>query len=116
MPLPEWYTKKMKSRFEEAFEIFHDSQSFTTQMKRLNGGPLVRTFVNNMNLDNSVENPKKLYLYSGHDLNVGAVIRALNVHGFGDSDFCSTLILEKWKDSKNQVHVRVSAIFFYYHL
>lgn len=80
-------------------------------MKRLNGGPIIKTFIGNLNLSVSVENPRKLYLYSGHDMNVGAVIRALNVDGFGDSDFCSTLIFEKWRDSENEVYVRVSEVF-----
>ncbi|XP_058790322.1 venom acid phosphatase Acph-1-like isoform X2 [Phymastichus coffea] len=107
LPLPDWYTDNIKQRFAEIFELYHDTQSYTKEMKRLNGGPIIKTFINNMNLNKTTKDPKKLYLYSGHDLNVGAVIRALNARDFHNSDFCSTLILEKLRDSRNQVYVKL---------
>lgn len=62
-----------------------------------------------MNLDDKVKNPHKIYLYSGHELNIAAFVRA---HGaekqFPYPDYSSAVILEKLRDSENRVYVRVS--------
>lgn len=88
--------------------------SHTEEMRRLIAGPLVKTFLQNMNLHGELYNPRKIYLYSGSDTNFAAVIRALKIDGFEWPDFSSTLILEKLRDSDRRLYVRVSRRIFFF--
>lgn len=82
--------------------------SATTEMKRINGGSLIKTFLKNMNVNGTDVNPRKIYLYSGHDLNLTAVTIALGLKdAFDHPDYANGLVMEKWKDLKNQLYVRV---------
>ncbi|XP_016838903.1 venom acid phosphatase Acph-1 isoform X1 [Nasonia vitripennis] len=107
IPLPKWYTDEVKKALFDLINYIHRSMSATTEMKRINGGPLIRTLLENMNVNSTVVNPRKIYLYSGHDLNLAAVSVAL---GFSDAfdhpDYANGLIMEKWSDSENQLYVR----------
>lgn len=107
LPLPDWYTPEVKQKFFEIRKCFFDGYALTTDMKKFGTGPLVKTFIENMNLDESVSNPRKIYLYSAHDDNVASFARAHDIQDFKYPEFGSGLILEKWRDCNNKVFVKV---------
>ncbi|XP_043469987.1 venom acid phosphatase Acph-1-like [Leptopilina heterotoma] len=67
-------------------------------LKRLNGGKFLRQFLENISAvtksSPKVESNPKLYLYSGHDLNVVAFLLALNSTESLLTRFTSTIIME----------------------
>ena len=85
-----------------------DSWSSTRELKRINGGHFIKMFLKNMNLDDAAINPRKMYLYSGHDYNLYGVLRSQGIDTIKFLDFASALILEKLKDAKDHIYVRVS--------
>lgn len=82
--------------------------TYTVEMRRILTGPLIKTFIDRMNLMGITRNPRKIYLYSGSDLNVASVARTLQIDGFRLVDFAGTMILEKLRDVHGQLYVRVS--------
>ncbi|XP_058795277.1 lysosomal acid phosphatase-like [Phymastichus coffea] len=109
LTLPEWYTPEMKQKFIKTLEVVFDSYSFTQEMKKLHSGPLIKTMIENMNLNKTFSNPRKIYLYSGHDGNVAAFIRAHNIQEFRYTRFGDGLVFEKFRDSRDKVYVRLLA-------
>ncbi|XP_043474696.1 venom acid phosphatase Acph-1-like [Leptopilina heterotoma] len=59
-----------------------------------NGGMLIRKFVNDILAVKSGELEKKLFLYSGHDITVVAVLKTLGVYFTHVPKFTSAVILE----------------------
>lgn len=108
LPLPDWFTPEVKTNFIKVLETVFDGYSFTSEMRKLLSGPIIKTFVNNMNLDQSVVNPRQIYLYSAHDGIVAAFVRAHNIQQFRYPPFGSGLLFEKLRDYDNHVYVRVS--------
>lgn len=110
MTLPDWYTGNVKNTFRYLYAYLMSSWASTTDLKKINGGPLVKAFLRNMNVGYTKANLRKIYLYSGHDYNVMGV---RNAHGFSDiefQDFGSGILIEKWRDSRDKVYVRVRLI------
>ena len=108
LPLPDWYTDEVERTMMEVERFTLDSWSSTTELKRINGGHFIKTFLENMNLDNAVINPRKMYLYSGHDCNLYGVLRSQGIDTIKYTDFASAVILEKLRDAKDQFYVNVS--------
>lgn len=107
---PEWLTDSVMKSLKEMIVFYYDMISYNNEVKRLYGGPLVRTFAENLNKSESVKPQRKIYLYSGHESNVAGFTRA---HGFkvpSLPDFGSAAILEK--DSRtDQVYIKVLSSF-----
>ncbi|OXU25471.1 hypothetical protein TSAR_011009 [Trichomalopsis sarcophagae] len=107
LPLPDWYKGNVKRTFRDLYAYLMGSWASTTELKKINGGPLVKTFLKNMNLDNARADSRKIYLYSGHDYNLMGVRKA---HGINDNEFQefgSGLLIEKWRDSRDKVFVKL---------
>lgn len=107
---PEWLDDSIMRKIVEVAELQYDMIfASNSEIKRLAGGPIIRTFIENINKSVSDESSKKLYLYSGHDDNVASFTKA---HGFNKPslpDYGSALILEKLKDPKTgKVYLKVS--------
>ncbi|XP_058791958.1 venom acid phosphatase Acph-1-like [Phymastichus coffea] len=107
LPLPIWYTTEVRQTFMEFAAFVWDSTTATTETKRLGIGSLIKTFVENMNLNGTIERPRKIYLYGGHDMNVAMFTRSLGITELRYPLFGSAVIFEKLHDSKSHVHVRV---------
>lgn len=116
LPLPDWYTSKVKQLFIGLEMLKQDAKVATPKLTRLGPGPIIKTFVENMNLENKYKNPRKIYLYGGHKSNIAMFIRAHNINDFRYPPFGSALILEKLRDSKNQIYVRVSIQILYWNI
>lgn len=106
--LPYWYNPKVKEQFIAVEELIRDAYVSTPELRKLGPGPLIKTFVENMNLNGTFKNPRKIYLYSAHDTNIAMFTRAHSISEFRYPPFGSAVILEKLRDEKNQVYVRVS--------
>ncbi|XP_043474697.1 venom acid phosphatase Acph-1-like [Leptopilina heterotoma] len=68
--------------------------NYDDNMKKLNGGMLIRKFINDMLAVKNGEIGKKLFLYSAHDITVVAVLQALGVYFSHVPKFTSATILE----------------------
>ncbi|XP_058795126.1 testicular acid phosphatase homolog isoform X2 [Phymastichus coffea] len=106
LPLPDWYTPDVKRTFREIRQCFFDGYALTTDMKKFGTGPIIKTFVENMNLDENKLNPRKIYLYSAHDDNVASFVRAHEIRDFAYPEFGCSLIFEKWRDANNKVVIK----------
>lgn len=106
---PEWVTDDVVASMREITALDYDIRSYNTELKRLNGGTLVRRFVENLNISQAVKPVRKIYLYSGHEVNVAAFTRS---HGFKEPSlptFGSAVILEKLKNKKTgKIYVKVT--------
>lgn len=108
-PLPSWYTEELLATMRQHVVNYLDIMSLTPEMRKLNCGPLIKKWIENMNLDGEEKGPRKIYLYSGHELNIAAFVRAHAVQEhFKYPDFSSAVVLEKLRDPENRVYVRVS--------
>lgn len=105
---PKWITHRIFKEIEEVVMLSGEIGAYTTKLKRLSGGTLIKQFIQNMHLaEGSTEKPR-MYLYSAHDINVGAFSKA---HGFKKPEiplYGSTIIVEKLRDNAGSVFVRVS--------
>ncbi|XP_051172514.1 venom acid phosphatase Acph-1-like [Leptopilina boulardi] len=92
--LPNWSDK--------AFNLLNDStlttfnlMNYNNQLKRLNGGALLKKVTEDMDsVANDGGQKEKLFLYSSHDLNVYAMLAALNVVEPHLPHFTSAVIIE----------------------
>ena len=75
-------------------------------LKWLNGGTLVRKFVENLKKSNK----RKLYLYSAHDKTLHAVRRSHNITDTKSPDYGSAVILKKLRDKNDKIYLKVGRI------
>ncbi|XP_015524620.2 venom acid phosphatase Acph-1 [Neodiprion pinetum] len=107
--LPEW-TKEIypDGQLYEAATVQYESASFTNNLKKLNGGPLVRKISEDMSAVRSGTTPadRKIYLYSSHETNIGAVLNTLGVYEPHVPQYSSGIVVELW-EKKNEYFVKV---------
>lgn len=107
LTLPEWCTNEIYAKMEDIVALEYEIRSYTTKLKRLNGGMLIKQFIENMDITGERKNPRKMYLYSGHEVNVAAYTRA---HGFKDPRlpaYGSAVIVEKLRNAQGKLFVRM---------
>ncbi|EFN78071.1 Testicular acid phosphatase-like protein [Harpegnathos saltator] len=108
LTLPEWCTDEVYRMMQELVLLEYDIRSYTTQLKRLNGGFLVKKFIDNMNPKIKHDVKRKIYIYSGHEVNIAAFAKA---HNITDNetlpDFGSTFVVEKLRDEHFNFYVRI---------
>lgn len=92
---PNWCTDDVYKKIEEVSVLEYDIRSYTTQLKRISGGMLIKKFIANMNINGTTPNPRKLYLYSGHEVNLAAFTRALNLSEPKIPKYGSAILFEK---------------------
>ncbi|OXA50096.1 Lysosomal acid phosphatase [Folsomia candida] len=96
--IPEWTRKifpggAMQKLSNFAFKM----ATYTEEMKRLRGGPLVKEIIRHM--DHRVRRKpgtkhRKLYAYSAHDLTLTAVLDTLGVYDVHQPSYASALMIE----------------------
>ncbi|KAK9302832.1 hypothetical protein QLX08_005321 [Tetragonisca angustula] len=104
--LPEWATEEVQTKMKPIVELEYQIRSYNTLMKRLNGGHLVQEFIKNMNAKRNQTSPK-VYVYSGHEINVAAFAKAHNFVEPEIPSFGSAIIVEKLRDSKGKHFVQL---------
>lgn len=107
--LPEWATKDVQRKMDSLVKLEYDIQSHNTVMKRLNGGFLVKEFIKNMDAKKTRSSPK-LYVYSGHEVNVAAFAKAHDLTKPEMPFFGSAIIVEKLRNCAGKQFVRVRFI------
>lgn len=102
LTLPSWVypvfpTGKLLDGINLEYEIF----SYNDEMRRLNGGMLLRKFIDDMVLysqgDESMEN-QRIKLYSGHETNVAAVLQVLGLYYPHPPEYSSAVFVELHED------------------
>ena len=104
--LPKWCTNDVMEKLRELLLLDYDVESHTIKQKRLHGGQLLKKFLGNMNLNETKLNAKKVFLFGGHDTTLMGFARALGIE-FSIPEYGTAIILEKLRDIKNELHVRV---------
>lgn len=89
----------------------YEFASYNDEMKRLNGGMLLRKITDDMTdaCKGKLDPPRKLFLYGGHELNIAAVLQALGVFKPHVPRYSSAVIFELHENEKtknNFVRVR----------
>lgn len=107
--LPEWATKDVQRKMDSLVKLEYDIQSHNTIMKRLNGGFLVKEFIKNMDAKKTRSSPK-IYVYSGHEVNVAAFAKAHDLTKPEMPFFGSAIIVEKLRNCAGKQFVRVRFI------
>ncbi|XP_072757055.1 venom acid phosphatase Acph-1-like isoform X2 [Anoplolepis gracilipes] len=105
LTLPEWCTDEVYRKMQDIIVLEYDIRSYTTQLKRLNGGMLVKKFTDNMNAKS--EDARKMYVYSGHEVNLAAFARAHNISEPRLPGYGSTFIFEKLRDKEGNFYIRI---------
>jgi len=104
LTLPEWCTDDVYRRMQEVIVLEYEIRSYTTQLKRLNGGMLIKKFIDNINKRST---SRKMYVYSGHEVNIAAFAKAQNISEPKLPDYGSAFILEKLRDDSGQFYIKI---------
>ncbi|XP_011499456.1 PREDICTED: venom acid phosphatase Acph-1-like [Ceratosolen solmsi marchali] len=100
LSLPNWCPEGVFNLLNEIAYLHFNLESYTQALKILNGGPLVRRFLESM-LRSKSRNNIKIYLYSGEDHNVAAFSRALDRRFPRVPNYGNAIILEKYRTLKS---------------
>ncbi|XP_076233999.1 venom acid phosphatase Acph-1 isoform X2 [Calliopsis andreniformis] len=107
LTLPKWCTCEVFKQLQEIVKLEYEIRSYTPQLKRFNGGMLVKRFIDNMKLNEERDKQRKIYLYSGHEVNIAGFVRA---HNFIEPElpaYGSAIIFEKLVDKAGQKYIRM---------
>ncbi|XP_067209828.1 venom acid phosphatase Acph-1 isoform X4 [Linepithema humile] len=107
LTLPEWCTDEVYKKLQETMAFELELCSYTTQLKRLNGGMLIKKFIENLNITGKSRIPRKMYVYSAHELNIAAFAKAHNISEPRLPDYGSAFIFEKLRDDAGELYVRI---------
>ncbi|XP_011864387.1 PREDICTED: venom acid phosphatase Acph-1-like isoform X2 [Vollenhovia emeryi] len=102
LTLPEWCTDDVYRQMQEAVVLDYEIRSYTTQLKRLNGGMFIKKFIDNIN-----KRSRKMYVYSGHEVNIAAFGRAQNISEPKLPDYGSAFLLEKLRDDSGKLYIKI---------
>ncbi|XP_012253608.2 venom acid phosphatase Acph-1-like isoform X2 [Athalia rosae] len=95
--LPAWSKDLFPNgRLLKAGTFYFDAQSVNDEIRRLHGGALLRKITDDFAScrNGTLEEGKKLYLYSAHDLNVAGLLGALGIWKSHMPEFSSAVIIE----------------------
>ncbi|XP_053981163.1 venom acid phosphatase Acph-1-like isoform X2 [Hylaeus volcanicus] len=105
--LPEWCTDEMYKNLQIIVKCEYTIRSYTPQLRRLNGGTLVKRFLDNMENNKKRDRPRKIYLYSGHETNIAGFARAHNVTEPELPNYGCAIIVEKLRDHAGKEFIRM---------
>lgn len=107
LTMPEWCTDEVYKKMQDLMVLEYELRSYTTQLKRLNGGMLIKKFIDNLNITGENMFPRKMYVYSAHEVNIAAFGRAHNISEPLLPDYGSAFIFEKLRDGTGKLYVKV---------
>ena len=109
LPLPDWCTQEDYQKLVDIAGIAIDPGVRTDFMKRMTIGPMLEQFIKNIQDSEKQLSERKIYLYSGHDLNIAYFEKGFNLTNVPEvPDFGTALIIEKLKGPDNRAYIRVS--------
>ncbi|XP_012269189.2 venom acid phosphatase Acph-1-like [Athalia rosae] len=101
LTLPEWTSSVYPHPMEEILALDFDLRSWTTNLKRLNGGNMLRKITEDIKAvltGNPALGKKKAFLFSGHEQNVARLSRVLGTGEPMIPAYGSTIIIETIQD------------------
>ncbi|XP_054001257.1 venom acid phosphatase Acph-1-like [Hylaeus anthracinus] len=110
LTLPKWTESVYPTPMKELLALDFKLRSYTRTLKRLNGGVLLRKMVDDIEAYKAgklMPYDRKAFLFAGHEMNVAAVARALDLDEPVVPAYGSTIILETLRDKKGSYYVRV---------
>ncbi|XP_053971614.1 venom acid phosphatase Acph-1-like [Hylaeus volcanicus] len=110
LTLPKWTESVYPTPMKELLALDFKLRSYTRTLKRLNGGVLLRKIVDDIEAYKAgklMPYDRKAFLFAGHEMNVAAVARALDLDEPVVPAYGSTIILETLRDKKGSYYVRV---------
>lgn len=110
LPLPTWCTDEIFKCNEDLFKTYLDALFLTPTLKRMVSGGLSKRVLENMNSNRKYVAPRKIFMFSCHDVTLAVFARAHNISIFKLPPFGSAIIVEKYKDSQMAEYVRVRLI------
>ncbi|GAB1867867.1 Prostatic acid phosphatase [Camponotus japonicus] len=111
LTLPEWVHDYFPDGpLFDTIVFAYNITGFTPLIRKLLAGPMIRAILNNMITGkNPIPSNTKLYLYSGHDINIAAMLQAFKLYKPHVPEYSSAVILELLEQNK-QYYVK----FLYY--
>ncbi|XP_011267548.2 venom acid phosphatase Acph-1 [Camponotus floridanus] len=111
LTLPEWaYDYFPDGPLFDTIVLSYNIASYTSLIRKLYAGPMIRAIFNNMITEkNPIPSNTKLYLYSGHESNIAAMLHAFKLYKPHVPEYSSAVILELLEQNK-QYYVK----FLYY--
>ena len=104
LPLPNWCSQTCYKKLEAIGTIYFKTYS-NDELAKYVIGPTMEVFLKNIHNE---ESRKKIYLYSAHDINISTITRGLHITGIPElPDYGSSIIVEKLRDSSNNVYIKV---------
>ena len=105
LPLPKWCSPDCYKKLQEIASIGYNIHSLNRELSKLTIGPTMEMFLNNIHDEKS---GRKIYLYSAQDTNLSTITHALHLTGVPVlTDYGSAIIVEKLRDKKKNVYIKV---------
>lgn len=110
LPFPKWCPQDCYEKLQKLSALYYKIYSLSDELTKYVAGPTLDVFLRNIHNETS---EKKIYLYSAHDINIATITRGLHLTGSQGvpipeiPDFGSSIVVEKLRDSKDNVYVRV---------
>ncbi|XP_076625634.1 venom acid phosphatase Acph-1 isoform X2 [Colletes latitarsis] len=105
--MPEWCTDDVYKKIQDVVRLEYAIRSYTSLMRRLNGGALIKRFIDNIKRNEDSATPRKIYLYSGHETNIAGFVRAHNVTVPDLPMYGCAIIFEKLSDASGKHFIRM---------
>lgn len=106
LTMPEWYTDEVERQLQDSFALLGELNSYTTELKRFNGGMIIKMFIDNLVTDRT---HRKMYVYVGHDVNIGSFLRAHNISE-PKINYGSTIIFETLRNKSGKLYIKVIVV------
>ncbi|KAF6212966.1 hypothetical protein GE061_010679 [Apolygus lucorum] len=94
LALPKWLDKVYPSPLRELTALTHIFPTWTTEMKRLRGGPFVKEVLSSFRGKLNGSNTLNITAYSAHDTSLSAVMGAMGVFNDEPPPFTALLLIE----------------------
>nr|XP_031841686.1 venom acid phosphatase Acph-1-like isoform X2 [Nomia melanderi] len=105
--LPSWLTDEIYKEFQNIVKLEYETRSYTPEMRRLNGGTLIKRFIENIKVNEERDRPRKIYLYSGHETNIAGFVRAHNFTEPVLPNYGCAIIFEKLRNETGEHFVKM---------
>ena len=107
--LPAWTSSVFPDKMRRLRNLSFKLDSWTDELKRLKGGPLIEDVVKRMknaSMSLKVETRQKLILYSGHDTTLATFMNSLGMFDGIAPPYASAIMVELYKTQKNEFYVQ----------
>lgn len=111
--LPQWAELVFPDLLGEALVAFYRSRTATEEMKMFSAGYMVKKIIEEMRekVEGNAPNDRKIYLYSGHELNIAFLQIFLDVFNEKPPEFGAYNVFELHKFA-DKWGVKVSVLFY----